>query len=265
MRPNEKLRDTSKKATGFDPGRRRFAKLALTGGLAGAAMLADPIPGTPKMYANAPGIKLSVQVGSDPTPEDLQFVRELGAEYVNIWTDAKTANLENYQRLIYNVESAGLKVWNIGNLSVHNMEEVTLNLPGRDQKVEEYKAYLRLLGKVGLRYTTYAHMGNGIWSSERETTRGGAPARALDLNKPHKGSWNGKDFFLPLTHGREYSKEEIWENYYLLHQASCACRGRAGRKDRYPPGRPPGPGAGGSPALHLRQLRGLCSRARNRQ
>ena len=116
-------------------------------------------------------------MASDPTPEDLQFVRELGGEYVNIWTDAKTANLENYQRLIHNVQSAGLNVRNIGNLSVHNMEEVTLNLPGRDEKIEEYKSYLRLLGKVGLRYTTYAHMGNGIWSSERETTRGAARQR----------------------------------------------------------------------------------------
>src|SRR5689334_23818420 len=173
---NEKWPSILADAKDFKPSRREFAKLTLTGGLAGAAMLADPKPGSPKMVPNAPGIKLSVQVSSDPTPEELQFVREQGAEYVNIWTDAKTATLENYQRLIYNVESAGLHVRNIGNLSVHNKEEVTLNLRGRDEKVEEYKAYLRLLGKVGLRYTTYAHMSNGIWSSDRETTRGGASA-----------------------------------------------------------------------------------------
>ena len=126
MKHSEKPINPFRNQTGFNPGRRRFAKLALTGGLAGAAMFAEPIHGAAKIYENAPGIKLSVQVGSDPTPEDLQFVRELGGEYVNIWTDAKTANLENYQRLIHNVEAAGLKVWNIGNLSVHNMEEVTL-------------------------------------------------------------------------------------------------------------------------------------------
>jgi hypothetical protein len=58
-------------------------------------------------------------------------------------------------------------VWNIGNTSVHNMPEVTLNLPGRDRKIEEYKQYIRNLGKAGIYYTTYAHMGNGIWSSGR--------------------------------------------------------------------------------------------------
>ena len=38
------------------------------------------------------------------------------------------------------MDAAGLKVGNIGNISVHNMSEVTLNLPGRDAKIEEYRA-----------------------------------------------------------------------------------------------------------------------------
>ena len=247
MKHSEKPINPFRNQTGFNPGRRRFAKLALTGGLAGAAMFAEPIHGAAKIYENAPGIKLSVQVGSDPTPEDLQFVRELGGEYVNIWTDAKTANLENYQRLIHNVEAAGLKVWNIGNLSVHNMEEVTLNLPGRDQKIEEYKNYLRLLGKVGLRYTTYAHMGNGIWSSDRETTRGGASARAFDLAKPCKGYWNGKEFYLPLTHGRVFSEDEIWENYtYFIKQVVPVAEEQGVRIGIHPDD-PPVPVLGGVP------------------
>ena len=70
---------------------------------------------------------------------------------------------------------AGITVWNIGNSDVHNMPEVTLNLPGRDAKIEEYKQYLRNLGKAGIHYTTYAHMGNGIWSSGPASPGGGCP------------------------------------------------------------------------------------------
>ncbi len=33
-----------------------------------------------------------------------------------------------------------MAVWNIGNTSVHNMPEVTLNLPGRDEKRVRYGA-----------------------------------------------------------------------------------------------------------------------------
>ena len=45
----------------------------------------------------------------------------------------------------------------MANYSCHNMEEVTLNLPGRDAKIKEYLRYIRLLGKAGIHYSTYAH------------------------------------------------------------------------------------------------------------
>jgi mannonate dehydratase len=165
-----------------------------------------------------PGIKISVQMPQDPSDEDLQFVQQVGCTYVNVPGNAQTSSYENYIRLKSKVESFGLRVWNIGNSSCHNMEEVTLNLPGRDKKIEEYKQFIRNLAKAGLRYTTYAHMGNGIWSSPRETTRGGASARAFDI-KTAKGIWAGKEFNGPLTHGRVYTEKEIWDNYeYFIRQ-----------------------------------------------
>jgi mannonate dehydratase len=100
------------------------------------------------------------------------------------------------------------------------MPEGTLNLPGRDQKIEEYKQYLRNLGAAGIHYTTYAHMGNGIWTSSRNADVRGAKAREFDQNSPNaKGYWDGKEFTGPLSHGREFTKEEIWENYtYFIKQ-----------------------------------------------
>ncbi|MGH8246559.1 MAG: mannonate dehydratase, partial [Gammaproteobacteria bacterium] len=193
--------------------RRDFGKLAAAGAFAIAAGAA------PKLDELPPGIKISLQIPTDPSDEDLRFALQLGVEYVSIPTGGERATLENFVRLKQKVNAAGLKVWNIGNSNVHNMPEVTLNLPGRDQKVEEYKAFLRNLAKAGIFYTTYAHMGNGIWSTQRETTRGGASARAFNLAKADKGVWAGKDFLAPLTHGRKFSKEEIWENYtYFIRQ-----------------------------------------------
>jgi mannonate dehydratase len=68
------------------------------------------------------------------------------------------------------------------------------------------------LKKSGIGYITYAHMANGIWSSEPEATRGGGKSRSFHLANA-KGFWNGKVYKGPLTHGRKYSKEELWGNY----------------------------------------------------
>jgi len=157
------------------PTRRDFGKLAPAAATWSAA--------AGKIQPLEPGIKLCVQVGSDPSEEDLQFVQQLGVRYLTIWVRGPQATLENFLRLRRKVEGAGLKIWNIGNSDVHNMEEVTLNLPGRDRKIEEYKQYVRNLRKAGIYDTTYAHMGNGIWSTEPDNTQGGARARAFDLAK----------------------------------------------------------------------------------
>jgi mannonate dehydratase len=127
------------------------------------------------------------------------------------------------------------------------MPEVTLNLPGRDQKVEEYKQYLRNLGRAGIYYTTYAHMGNGIWNSGRATIRG-ASGREFDLASPDKvGIWDGKTFHEPLSHGREFSKEEIWENYtYFIKQVAPVAE-EAGVRIGIHPDDPPVPVLAGVP------------------
>jgi len=218
------------------------------GSLAAAGALASPAAAAKRPLENwAPGIKMSVQVPAEPSDDDLKFVNQLGVKYVNIGGGGSTANLENYLRLKKKVEAAGLKVWNISNGNVHNMPEVTLNLPGRDQKIEEYKQFLRNLAKAGIYYTTYAHMGNGIWSSERETTRGGAGARAFDTAKNPKGFWASKVFEGELTHGRKYSKEEIWENFtYFIKQVKPVAE-ELGMRIGIHPDDPPVPELGGIP------------------
>jgi mannonate dehydratase len=81
----------------------------------------------------------------------------------------------------------------------------------------------------------------------RETTRGGASARALDLSKPCKGFGNGKEFNLPLPHGRVYSEEEIWENYtYFIRQVVPVAEEQGVRIGIHPDD-PPVPVLGGVP------------------
>ncbi len=224
-------------------GRREFTRITAAAAISGIGAAA-PFQSAARRDA---GIRISVQVGGNPSDEDLQFVKQLGVEYVNLNTGGKDATLENFVRLKEKVEAASLKVWNIGNSNVHNMEEVTLNLPGRDRKVEEYKEYLENLGKAGVRYTTYAHMGNGIWSTGREAARGGASARAFDLATADKGNWAGKVFTGPLTHGRRYGEKEIWDNYTHFVRQVVPVAERLGIRIGIHPDDPPVPELGGVP------------------
>jgi mannonate dehydratase len=164
-------------------------------------------------FGQRPGIQIGTQLGASASEEQMQSVRALGAEWVMTSLPPEQHTLDNYLALKRKFEAQGLKIYRLANDSCHNMEEVTLNLPGRDAKIEEYQRYLRLLGKAGIHYATYAHMGNGIWSSAPEQVRGGARARALRLDKDPVGTWGGKRWRGPLSHGRRYTEEEIWENY----------------------------------------------------
>src|SRR5689334_10544256 len=167
-------------------------------------------------------MKIAAQITPEPTQEDLDFICQMGVEYVVLWTNGEKATYDYYSSRKGLFESVGLKVYGFGNSSVHNQDVITLGLPGRDEKIEEYKTHLRNLGKAGIPYTTYAHMANGIWSTEREFTRGNASARAFDLEKGGKGWWMEREYYEgPLTHERRYSEDEIWENFiYFIKQVA---------------------------------------------
>lgn len=194
-----------------------------------------------------PGIKLAAQMSPEPSEDDLKFVKQMGVDYAVLWTDASKSSYDYYASRRKLFENAGIKVYGFGNRDVHNQDAIVLNLPNRDAKVEQYKQHLRDLGKAGIPYTTYAHMANGIWSTEREATRGGASARAFNLEKADKGHWLGTYYTSPLSHGRRYTEEELWENYTSFIQEVAPVAEEAGVKIGFHPDDPPGPELGGIP------------------
>src|SRR4051812_18239105 len=198
----------------LQPARRDLAKLAL----GGAALLSTTRTASATLRPIPPGIKIGTS--APPATEDnMRYLKQLGVTWVSVNTNPENATAEGFIKLREQWEAGGLKVYNIGrgvrpSGSLHNMPEVTLNLPGRDQKIEEYLNYIRYLGKAGIPYSTYAHMGNGIWSSGRIVSARGYDARDGDSTSPNwQGTWAGKTYKEPLSHGRVFSKEEIWDNF----------------------------------------------------
>lgn len=194
-----------------------------------------------------PYMKIAYQASPEPNDNDIRFIQQLGVEYVVLWTNAQKASYEYYNSRRELYESAGIKVFGFGNYDVHNQDAIVLNLTGRDAKIEEYKNHLRNLRKAGISYTTYAHMANGIWSTNSETTRGGASARAFNLENAVGGSWIDKKYVGPLTHDRKYTQDEIWDNYEYFIRAVAPVAETENIRIGIHPDDPPVPELGGIP------------------
>ena len=201
-----------------------------------------------------PGLKVAAQMPPEPTDEQLAFVRQMGVNYAVTWIDPKKAGPDYYLSRRKRFEEGGIKLYGLGNHSVHNVPEITLNLPTRNEKVEEYKRHIRNLGQADIPYTTYAHMASSVWSTPPEKTRGGAPARAFDSSRVKEASstchsdpsnsWiDGNE----LTHSREYTEEELWENFTYFAQEIAPVAEESGVRIGIHPDDPPGVNLGGVP------------------
>lgn len=182
-----------------------------------------PLQSVPGFNARSPGVQIGQYISADCADTDLQLMQQLGCEWAMVTglDDGPEQELhcaENYLRIKERFATFGIQVYRIAHSRVHNVPEITLNLPGRDERIDEFCRFIEELGKAGIPYNTYAHMATGIWSSGTTSGRGGTTARVFDPATAI-GHWNGDKFANDeLVHGREYTEEELWENYTYFIQ-----------------------------------------------
>jgi hypothetical protein len=161
--------------------RRQFAQTAV--GTLAAAPLARPA----KLAPVADGLRVGHRISPTFTDEDLAFFKNLGIEYATIWVNSDRCNYEYFSATNRKLEAAGIKLLNIGNLDLHCDPDMVLGLPGRDQKIEQYKQYLRDLGRAGIHYTTYAHMANikmaPYYATDAVKRAGSRPAYSISIRR----------------------------------------------------------------------------------
>ena len=117
---------------------------------------------------------------------------------------------------------------------------MVLGLSGFEEKIAQYKRYLRDLGRAGIGYTTYAHMANikmlPYYQTSVGKTRGNIPTREFDMEL-------AKD--LPLSHDRVYSNSEVWETFTRFIREAIPVAEEAGVRIGLHPDDPPVPTLGG--------------------
>ena len=191
--------------------RRTFVRLGAGSAMAGLLKLAHSQTRPPG------GIKLGTFFTPRPADDDLTMLRHAGVECVSIWTGIQDATYEWMSQTRRRMEANGIQVYNIGIMDLHCDPTLVLGLPGVEQKIEQYKAYLTNLGRAGIHYTTYAHMANiknqpvpGFYQTARAEVRGGAATREFDLEVARK---------LPLSFDRAYQEDHIWKTFTTFIRA----------------------------------------------
>ena len=169
-----------------------------------------------------PGIKITAQMSPEPSEEDLRWVRQMGVGYAVLWTDATKSSAEYYASRKELFAEHGIEVYGFGNSDVHNQDAIVLRLENCGDKVEEYKRHLQALGAG--RHPLHHLRPHGerdlVHRAGADPRRGGR-ARLRPGQGERTAAGATPSYTLPLTNGREYSEEEIWDNFaYFIRQVA---------------------------------------------
>ena len=231
--------------------RRALGRVAL-----GATLLDLPRSLCATVRPQPPGIKLGSVAPANPTDDDLRFFKQLGVDCVFCPVTPELNSVEGLLHIRKRYADAGLPVHNMRNLAVtNNQVEIVLNRPGRDKKIEDYRTWLRTLGKAGFHFTLSNFNLAQIVTSEFVETRG-SRTRIFDLHSPSMGIPADVPGGLAvmgsaasLYFGRAYSADEIWANYtYFIRQVVPVAE-EAGVAIAFHPDDPPVPSLFGVPRI----------------
>lgn len=188
-------------------------------------------------------LPMRVAIGqfNELTDEQLAFAAQCGAEDILLNTprlpgDARW-EYDDLRAWARRATDHGLRLICLENVPVRFYDRIMLGQEGRERQLDNMMATVRNMGRAGIPILGYNWMPNGVWRTERETpVRGGAISNSFDYAL-------AKD--RPLTHGREYGEDEMWENYdWYLSRILPVCE-EAGVRMALHPDDPPVPSLGG--------------------
>ena len=185
-------------------------------------------------------LKFSVNIPPKATDDELRFARQLGVECVFTWVAEDQADAESLTVLRQRVVDAGLTLHNVGSMGLGKCDKIQLALPERDKKIDEFKQFLRNLSSAGIHVTTFTGEQAGVWSSKEQSQSRQAAARRVEMDE-----LNAR----PFTHGREYSEEEVWDNFTYFMREIIPVAEETDVHLALHPNDPPVPILGGVPCL----------------
>jgi len=162
-------------------------------------------------------IKVQIPITSDYTDDQLLFAKQMGLKNVFVMFNDEDSNYDSVMRFFDRCAKYDLTVNDAGNVNMYKHPAIHLGLPGRDEWIDKYNAFNRVLGKAGIR-VGYITWDQGRVSTSRfavgKHTRG-AVGRIVDLEELN----SHPNFF-----DREYQREEMWNNFkYFMDRVLPVC------------------------------------------
>ena len=175
------------------------------------------------------------------TDEMCQFIKQMGCDDFLMNTARLPGEAQweydDLAGLVARARSHDLRLMALENVPVAFYDKVMLGQPGRDEQIEHMAATIRNMGKAGIPILGYHWMPNSVWRTQPPARlRGGAEATRFD-GAAHADA--------PLSHGRVYDAEEIWDNYAYYLERILPVAEEADVRLALHPDDPPVPSLGG--------------------
>lgn len=206
-------------------------------------------------------LRVALAMFAPPEPERLRFAKQIGVDDIILWGNTfrcppepgseKASDFElSFDELLElrsRIEDAGLRFFGIENFPQHFYDKIFWGLPGKEKQLEHYQNSIRNMARAGIYNLGYNWIPYGVKrTSYTHPIRGGALGTAYR----HKDMEQA-----PLYFGREYTEEEMWENYRYFIQGILPVAEEYGVTVSCHPNDPPVEKIGGVPHL-FRDLAG---------
>lgn len=143
------------------------------------------------------------------TEERFRYLRAMGVEAMEVRIPGDKSSLEELEKIKQQVEDEGFELFEVMLGDKYGFPEVAIGSPDRDRYIDEFCEFLERLNKAGIDKTTYSWHFQGMYNTGSTETRG-CKTRLFDLAEVKAA---------PLMYEREYTAEEMWENYeYFIKQ-----------------------------------------------
>ena len=195
-------------------------------------------------------MKLQDQLAWDSvTQENLSFFRQIGVDSLVVQSppsvrDGKDCG-DELAEMRARAEAHGLQLYVI-QMEERCWDEITLGLPGRDEKIGHWCTVLRAMGKARIPVLGYVFNAIGHFRTASSRGRGGAVYDRFDYEELMRDP--------PIVPGKQIGEEALWENLAYFLRRVIPVAEDAGVKMALHPDDPPIPEALGGAARIIRSV-----------